>query len=237
MLDGFTNTADSPSSSFDIIDTSNLIDHLGLVNVLLTTRPLLKHSFKGQAIIYTEALIAIGDGPAAALETRLCCGIPTFALLFELVPRPYLAYFGTQSHSHEMFMLSGQNEVAERGGRTQYHERVPWVLPDSCDDKRPITLHCDTSNYFQPHQLAQLLFGVYSKLFYNENPSYLLRATSLTHILQLSYNHYDRATFVTLVRSVRDRLKLDDSSWKHAIDQLFTFIEQDRNSLVGTNYY
>ncbi|KAF8693846.1 hypothetical protein RHS03_08335, partial [Rhizoctonia solani] len=50
----------SAPTTFDIIDTSNLTDHLGLLNLLLATHTLLKRNPDSQAVLFTETLLPAG---------------------------------------------------------------------------------------------------------------------------------------------------------------------------------
>ena len=49
-----TGLGDAPLS-FNVIDTSNLLDHVGSVNLLVAAIPLLEHNLS--ATLYTEALV------------------------------------------------------------------------------------------------------------------------------------------------------------------------------------
>ncbi|KAG9088225.1 hypothetical protein FRC06_002162, partial [Ceratobasidium sp. 370] len=115
----------APPTTFDVIDTSNLTDHLGLLNILISAQPLLKTRPASQSVLYTESLILSGKSVTQSLRSRLKTSISTVGLLLGLVPRPYLTGFTTQSHGEELMMLP------ETHGN--YRERVAWVHPASGD--------------------------------------------------------------------------------------------------------
>lgn len=65
---------------FDIIDTSNLIDHLGALNLLTATSPLLRNSLS--ATLYSEKLVRTQETQISLLETlswETCLRLPRFS--------------------------------------------------------------------------------------------------------------------------------------------------------------
>jgi hypothetical protein len=231
-FDNYEKNDVSSPTIFDVIDTSNLMDHLGLLNILLATQPLLKRNLENQAVIYTEALLAFGQEPATALKDRLCMEVPSFALLFGLAPRPYLSEFVTQSHSHEILF----NSVGSTERQGQYHERIPWVRPGMGDRQNSSSATLEPI-VFDPADLAGLFFAIYGKMMANEHIFAQLAQPSLSGLQQMSKNHYNRATFVNLMRAAKDEIAVKDNNWTLVAKVALGFIEQDRSSLVGMNYY
>lgn len=74
-------------TSFDVIDTSNLVDHLDSLNVMIATVSLLKS--KPSSNIRTEMLLPRELTVAESAETLLCGDLPTMALLLGLKPLQY----------------------------------------------------------------------------------------------------------------------------------------------------
>ncbi|RKO93767.1 hypothetical protein BDK51DRAFT_28923 [Blyttiomyces helicus] len=73
-------------TAFDVIDTSNLTDHLGLLNILVATGPLLKPVL--HAILHTDSLIPVSyDGTLReAFEKRACIDLSLLSALTGLAP-------------------------------------------------------------------------------------------------------------------------------------------------------
>ncbi|KAG9101414.1 hypothetical protein FS749_007221 [Ceratobasidium sp. UAMH 11750] len=152
-------TADhTPPSAFDIIDTSNLTDHLGLLNILVGAQPLLKIQPVSQSVLYTESLILSSKSVTDSLQSRLKTTMSTVGLLLGLIPHPYLAGFTTQSHTEELMMSP------ETHGN--YRERIAWVHPASGDPhfrnqgQPRLTLY--------PKDLAVLLADMFGNMFPNK---------------------------------------------------------------------
>jgi hypothetical protein len=100
-------------TSFDVIDSSNLMDHLGLLNLLVATEPLLRAC--ATSTLYTEGILSFGNDPAASLLERMCGDVPTMSTLLGLAPRGLLSGFNTQSTAHEIVF----NQDTDK----QFHER------------------------------------------------------------------------------------------------------------------
>ncbi|KAK5017119.1 hypothetical protein LTR16_002140 [Cryomyces antarcticus] len=61
---------------FDVIDTSNVVDHVGILNVLPAVAPLL--SRRPSSVLFTESLLAAADDPVSSLSNMLCfCCLPS----------------------------------------------------------------------------------------------------------------------------------------------------------------
>jgi len=72
---------------FNVIDTSNLMDHLGAINILVAASPLLDNSLS--ATLYTEALVKKEEDLKLLVDRILCGHFPTISILFGLVPIEY----------------------------------------------------------------------------------------------------------------------------------------------------
>lgn len=64
---------------FDVVDTSNLSDHLGALNLLVSASPLLKDAVT--STLYLESLIRKSADRHAELERLLCGHAPTVSLI------------------------------------------------------------------------------------------------------------------------------------------------------------
>jgi hypothetical protein len=86
--------------TFNIIDTPNLDDHIGLLNISTVTVPLLSRS----GVLYTEFLVSRGVDATREFSERLFADVASFSLLVGLCPTDYLSGFSSRSNTHELTM-------------------------------------------------------------------------------------------------------------------------------------
>ncbi|TFK53888.1 hypothetical protein OE88DRAFT_1694901 [Heliocybe sulcata] len=231
-------------ASFDAIDTSNLTDHLGLLNILLVAEPLLKNGPDCCPVLYTESLIATGRHAAHSFLERLCGDPQLMAILIGLAPRPYLTAYSTTSHSHELMMrgFAGSPSVA------QYHERVPWVRPAGGDGSRLPgsggTLRLRGVSGVA--DIGSLFFEIYDRMLaYERNGmAELFRLMSnqssedmITDYMEKQNIRYTRKSFALLLAHIKDRVEFSDDEWTQAVDLFMEKVERDTRRLIGMNFY
>ncbi|KAI9056334.1 hypothetical protein FKP32DRAFT_1682302 [Trametes sanguinea] len=73
-------------TSFDVIDTSNVSDHVGMLNILLVTAPLLSATSPWSGVLYTESLLAHRGDAATQIMSILPADLSAVAMLFDLCP-------------------------------------------------------------------------------------------------------------------------------------------------------
>ena len=194
-----------------MIDTSNLTDHLGLINILLLTIPLLQQS--SASTIYTSTLINT-DTSDTDLVTKTYADIPTLALFLGVAPLPNLSLFTTHSDKHSMLCAS------------QFSQSISWKFPFSsitgtAHDKQisntVVRLVCDA------RKLALFLFSVYRQIFADENGVELILNPSLIGFV----NQYTRNSFVALLGFVKAKAP---TNWDQIIALFIGFIESDASS-------
>ena len=61
--------------TFNVIETSNLVDHVGLLNVLIAITPLLSETHS--ATLFTETLLCVRDDATKSFNRQLCADLPT----------------------------------------------------------------------------------------------------------------------------------------------------------------
>jgi hypothetical protein len=211
---------DGPSApaAFDVIDTSNLMDHLGLLNILIACTPLLKPSTV--SVMYTEAMIAHGKDKTTSFLSRLCGDPATVSVLFGLAPRDAISGFATQCNSHELLMDQGTSSP----GVTQFHQRVTWCAPSAPE---PPTLGTLT---FEPMELGQLLFQQYEEMFAHE------RLEAMRDVgLSAAYPDYSRSSFARFVRLVKSRMRIR-GTWE-AVMAAFMNLVQTNMRFGALLYY
>ncbi|KAG5634677.1 hypothetical protein H0H81_001127 [Sphagnurus paluster] len=202
--------------SFNVIDTSNLTDSMGLLNVLIMAVPLLERSTA--AVLNTNTLLTSEDGGGSpgGLTYRACADISTLSLLLGIVPVSYVSGFTSQSNTHEATGISP--------GKERCHEPLSWrfapVLGKVEADNLPRALQIEAP------LLGQILFNIYLRMFSDE----ILTAA----LKQGAFVHYVRTSFAALLALVRQNVQ---TAWKQAMDHMIDCVEADRVLFTGANHY
>lgn len=228
ILDGGDYTEDATPKfkaplKFNIIDTSNLTDHLGLLNLLVVTAPLLPRA--PSSVLYTETLVSSGADPTTGFVERVCADIPAISLLLGLAPSTYVSNFNSHSNAHEILAASTK----------QFHERMAWKVVSLGD---PVAAAHDSDVnrplVYDPEQLAKFLFAIYLKMFSAEDVLSKLKTPSLHDITEMTIVHYNRCSFATVLRFVKERTS---QHWGKVMDKVISMIERDKQLLMGLNNY
>jgi hypothetical protein len=95
--------------SFNVIDTSNLIDHLGAINLLVAISPLLDNT--PSATLYTETLVKRETNQKASIDELLCGHFPTMSVILGLFPVEYWANATATSTVDEAFLDAIQRKM------------------------------------------------------------------------------------------------------------------------------
>ena len=189
--------------TFDVIDTSNLWDHIGILNVLVFAAPLLKRS--PWAVLYTEVTLDYGEDPTKDFIKTLFTDIDTFSVLFDLAPVAYLSGFRSDCNS--------QNLLAQyvAGNNTGHHEPIPWKRPSTLAGSQAQGLPLKMFGA----QLLDWLFAFQEKMFFHES----LSPSEESHASQRERSrlHYTRGTLTMLLAHLVQRIVLD---WDELLGRL-----------------
>ncbi|KAI0818478.1 hypothetical protein BC628DRAFT_1424076 [Trametes gibbosa] len=211
---------------FDVIDTSNLSDHVGLLNILISTVPLLSNSEPWCGILYTEFLLARRADTTTQFMALLFTDISVATILLGVCPVDALSGFASACYIIEDVYNAVVPGISERK-----HRIITWKRPHSCDPHvqtlphmaPPPTLH------FDPQQLASLFCNAYYRLFGCEDPTYLFtvqnpsdRAKVIKHSM---LTRYSRETFALFLCLARARILSSDASWQETMRLLVDKIE------------
>ena len=196
--------------TFNVIETSNLADHVGLLNVLIATVQLLSETHS--ATLFTEILLYVANDPTKWVNQQLCADLPTISILLNLLPTGYASNFSSRSNVTETIlygMLGAQIP--------QYHERLVWRRPIT-GDTLASTLNAPSVRRiaFESDGLANLLLRIYFRMFSGGDT--LLMSTVSNSIMESPVIPYVRETFVALVAMVK-RIAIVD--WKATLDLFF----------------
>ncbi|KAF5017907.1 hypothetical protein F66182_10136 [Fusarium sp. NRRL 66182] len=205
-------------STFDMIDTSNLSDHIGALNILIAAGSLLKN--EPWASLFIELLIK-PEGSQDKVFAKLLCGhAPTVSLLLGLSPVQYWTNAKAESHVDEIF-LSLMNRRAQ--GDTQLRSRLAWKRDSQFSGQiQHGKLHIDSK------QLIKLLLPLYDYMFEAENISNIDNVTQLTS----SYSHFTRTSFAAFLKTLMNQVATD---WPTMCSALIDTIAQDHRFLLASN--
>ena len=235
-LDGQTSQSDPqwPSiNRFDVIDTSNLGDHVGLINMIVATAPLLRTS--ETSVLCTESLLAASDDPTSSLSAVLGTDIVTFSLFIGLAPTGLLAGTTFEAVSNEAGLQSISRPMGMQQ-QSQYRLRIHWKSPciqssspASKENERTLAqVSVDAQG------LAAWLFTIYKKMFAKEDLSNLFSAMQSMKDKHYSTDmqRYTRAAIVALIRVLKTTVLTD---WDLVMTTFLDMVESDRTLLVGSN--
>ncbi|CUA73099.1 Protein TIC 214 [Rhizoctonia solani] len=237
MLDELARSDPHAPLNFDVIDTSSLVDHVGLLNLLIVTPDLLKTNPTSQSVIYTESILQSGKDFTKGFQERLCTDIPTFAALFGVAPRSYVSTFTAESNVHELIFSDDkvQSLFGPDSGQVQFQERTVWTNPYSGDShaygKRLLVT-------FEADHLAVILLGIYDKMLEHERISES-GAPRLPpeELKRLSWVNYNRESVAQLFKVVQRRIELRSGGWNDVIAKFIQMARADqRRPAEGANY-
>lgn len=222
-FDGPAYTPDSNDKaplSFNVIDTSSLIDDVGFINLLVTTIPLLENS--AASVLYTETLKSAPPPiEQPSLLAELCNGdAGSMCALLGVVPTSYVA--GTASHAVDPAYLDDHTPI---------FSRLNWKIATSIDPNVNVTeskLSCN------PENLAKLLLVVYIGMFSHETGGYLDRIGGLASQgsgrMRFPQPHYSRKSFAVLLDFLRSRITVN---WTEFWKFFLGLVERDQELAIG----
>ncbi|KAF7311513.1 hypothetical protein MKEN_01053600 [Mycena kentingensis (nom. inval.)] len=195
--------------TFNVIDTSNLTDHSGLLNVMIAAVPLLRKPNYGGGVLYTESLIYMGTDGTKEFATRLYGDLQTVGFLLGLVPTDYASGFASRSNTHELNIH--KTETGSELG--QFHQMTTWKAPSTAD---PLVASSSTSPgpaSWNSQQLGKLLYSIYYNLFEQEDAMHFWRINMNNKKAFRGSNivHYMRESFVLFLKLVRENFELGPS--------------------------
>ncbi|RYC56375.1 hypothetical protein CHU98_g9836 [Xylaria longipes] len=236
VLDGpdYASGAKAPVE-FDVIDTSNLCDHLGSLTLMTATSPLLRDH--ASAVLYTEVLAMNHKDYREVLDQVLCGHAPTLSTLLGLFPIEYWTNTSPISIGDER-MLDTLLEVQFKNGKTgpqrnQMFLRTSWKRA-LCMSSAVTPLPQSIPIRFDPKQLAKTLYGVYVHIFLDEDWAHKMSNINLEAIQKSALVWYQRASFVSFLRLVQTRVTCD---WDAVMEGTLDLIESRSNAPMGMNYY
>jgi len=219
-LDGgdYDNVQTGAPLRFNVVETSSIMDSVGLLNLLVVVVPLISTS--PSSALFTETLAPPEPDATKWFASHFCGDIPTISLIFDLVPTTYLSRMTTRSdHGGVLVYRTPKKTIG------QYYERLVWKRPSAADSAVISTQNNRPLLSFDIHQLAQFLLNVYLEMFVSDNPKPASSVSSLPH--------YTRESFALLLRILRSATNVE---WQPLMDRFYDVLDADMSLLMGSNY-
>ncbi|OCK77244.1 hypothetical protein K432DRAFT_461196 [Lepidopterella palustris CBS 459.81] len=222
----YTESGGAPLS-FAVIDTSNLIDHIGAMNLLIATAPLLDN--RSSASLYTESLVKREETYTAYVDSLLNGHFPTISTLLGLFPVEYWTNASASSTMDDLMIGSGLIAAGSDASITQMHVRLTWkrTMPEQTSQSPAFQLQVDETG------CARILHEVYLNMFRHENVQRLFSNINVHTLSNNSLVRYHRGSFALFLRFIRSRVVVD---WRKVMNSLLGLIETDSSLLIGRNY-
>ncbi|OSC99685.1 hypothetical protein PYCCODRAFT_1394711 [Trametes coccinea BRFM310] len=182
---------------FDVIDTSNVSDHVGLLNILLVTVPLLSTTSTWGGVLYTESLLAHRADATTQITSILPADLSAVAMMFGLCPIDALSGFSTICNTHELLT----NALSSA---PQFHQSITWKRPYSCDPQASRLTGSHIALDLDSEQLAAFLFKVYDRLFAADDAMRVYQV-DLTSMQRAWLSPYSRETFAVFLQYLRSK--------------------------------
>ncbi|KAK7043385.1 MYND-type domain-containing protein [Favolaschia claudopus] len=207
---------------FDVIDTSNLDDHLGLLNVLVAAVPLLTVS--GDGVLYLESLLTsqANDETPMDFAKRFHADLSVMSVLFGLCPVDFVTGYSSRGNVHELVAYELIHRQAES---IQFHQVTTWKIL------------CSGPLVIDPWQLGTFLYDLYHSLFEEEDALTFWKkhgVNPLQAIRKSGIAHYSRESFVLLLQFIWHRLQLSQEEWMAVVDR-FMDIQMADSSMKMDN--
>ncbi|KAL8726803.1 MAG: hypothetical protein Q9166_006485 [cf. Caloplaca sp. 2 TL-2023] len=223
---------------FDVIDTSNLGDHIGLINMIVATAPLLRP--QSTSILYTESLLAVSDDASSSLTAALGTDVATFSLLIGLAPLGVVTGTTLEAVSNEagLQFIGSSSRLDQSQTQKQHRLRISWKNPDV----DPLSVSSELAAQgktlkrvkVDATELAAWFFSMYHTIFAREDVSTLFSRLQRQQSKHYSTDmqRYTRAAIVALIRVVKTNVLTD---WNRVIATFYDMLETDRSLLMGSN--
>jgi hypothetical protein len=203
-------------TSFDVIDTSNLMDHLGSQNLLAAAMPLL--SPLPSSVLRTEILLPREENVASSAKMLLSGDFPTMALLLGLKAVEYWTDATATWHVNESLLETYQasNAVAKILSR----HIVLWKLAE--------VQHVE----YVDSELAAILLKAYFEMFQDE------RSVSITNMEQQAksfkaFEVYSRGGLAFMLDLIK---RANVVKWDPFINKLIALILDDNSLNMGAHH-
>ncbi|KAK8050303.1 hypothetical protein PG994_012033 [Apiospora phragmitis] len=207
-------SSDDNGLLFDVVDTSNLADHLGAVNLLVLASPLLKPM--ASSTLYLETLMKGASHRQAELDDLLLGHAPMISLLLGV--SAVESWTNATSTSAVDALVTGA--VFDKG-TNDFLETLGGPAP---------------MLYVNPDALGSVFFSVYHRMFEHEDPYVFMGASQdqrLAAMRRSAYPKFHRGSLVALLKHARTTV---DTEWPLVYRSLINKVWSDRKLVLGNLY-
>ncbi|KAF2669079.1 hypothetical protein BT63DRAFT_470575 [Microthyrium microscopicum] len=229
---------DAPTS-FNVIDTAQLCDTIGTLNILVAVLPLLRNEVS--ASIFTHKLMKHHDNHKEYMENVLCGHLPTVSTLLGLFPVEYWTNASVISTSAEQlvndknktlmkaFAMAGQLDQSQLANQmpvrlTWKHQTVAWD---------PKMLEVMPTMSVQAGGCALLLFHIYLHMLGLEGKNQASSYADAIDFKELAGPLYLHRSFALLLSLVRRTVTVN---WDDMMADLISLIEKDDRLVLRKSY-
>ncbi|KAK3689435.1 MYND finger [Podospora appendiculata] len=222
-------------NTFDVIDTSNISDYNGPLNLLVSAGTLLKEA--PWATLYTELMARGKVSDSKLFEALLCGHTNTVSLLLGLAPIEYWTNATAVSVVDECIMALSTTQVdptasvKKEGLKIQC--RLAWTRGKYFSASEAPT---SSSLSIKPDDVATILHQVYLQMFEHENVSKFQMGSQGDRIKFMqdnSYPKYHRGSFVAFLKAVCANVQTSPSEVGRLLVER---IGADRTLMLGSNH-
>eukprot|EP00752_Nemacystus_decipiens_P005603 g5071.t1 len=217
---------------FDVISTSNMAEHLGIVNLLVATAPLLKtlpHAVLLTSLMSTLAHLHRYKDTAEFQEKLLCMSPHVAGILLGVVPASNLST--VVGHADTMSLMAGGlgSIFSRQPGESESAPsqlRLAW--------KRPTAAFAETVAEpdlvdMNPAELVGMTLPIYKAMVPMAGDMGLSKDEWVAKLTMA--NHYTSVSFVRLVALAGRRLRLSEAHFRAVLDGLMN----DSGMLMASN--
>lgn len=211
------------STPYDVVDTSNLLDHIGLLNILPAVTPLMNDLTC--SVLFTESLLRGANEPFMVLSELLGVDIPKMSPLLGLAPMGCLSETTSESFGAEALLMS----ITESRCRL----RIPWTHPASGDSSVNVT----RKPAVESKELASFIVRWYVQMFSKHEDITRGMATMMSAMKEggsqlLTY--YSRITLVALINLLMSKVSTD---WTECLGLIIEGIVADRTLMLNSDSF
>lgn len=226
---------------FDVVDTSNLCDHVGPLNLLTAVSPLLLN--KLASTLYTEVIPKATKSRKEVLNTMLCGDTPTVSTLLALLPAEYwtnasCVSYGDESLLDALHELLPPSQPVDTKSTGQMFLRIAWKRPPclaSPGDAPELSL---VPIRFSEKDLAHVLYRIYVRMFDDEDWSKKFACLHLgASAVMPELNpqpQYHRAGLAAFLRLVQRRVLCD---WDKMMELFHDLVVERPSAPMGMHYF
>lgn len=216
-------------SKFDVIDTSNLSDYSGALNILVSAGPLMKGA--PWSTLYTETMDKGVDGEKTKFEELLCGPTKTVSTLLGISPVEYWTNATATSHVDEYMLAAAAVPSQKTSEQPSIQWRFAWKL-NSHFAGQPFSTRINVS----ADDAATLIHMVYQGMFPHENPMALLslsRSQQIETVNKQTYPKHHRGSLVVFIKRLLQVVNVNTES---VCRKVLAKIGADSTLIFGSNF-